>query len=115
MNTKILLRTLTEPHELQKELGAYNLEYQLEGDTLKVSVLHTDIETFQKIITKYLSAPYNYVNIKFPDKKSNVLIFPNRTFLIFDEETDRAVKEWALSIGLSKPETEWTTFYDKSL
>lgn len=113
MNTKILLRTITDTYELQKELGAYDFVYQLEGDVLKVNVLQTDIEAFKKIITKYLNAPYNYANIKFIDKKSNILIFPNRTFLVFDEETDRTAKEWALSTGLPQQESEWTTFYKK--
>lgn len=114
MNTKILLRTITDLDNLQKELGTYNFEYQLEGESLKVTVQNIDVDIFQKIITKYLNASYNYANVKFPDKKSNVLIFPTRTFLIFDQDTDRAAKEWAVSIGLPKEETGWTTFYSNA-
>lgn len=115
MNTKILLRTLTNPNELQNNLRANNFNFQLEEENLKAEVPYSGVKVFEEIIRKYLNAPYNYANVKFPDKKLNVLVFPSKSFLISDKQTDSAAKEWALAIGLSKPETVWTTFYDKSL
>lgn len=115
MNTKILLRTLTNQNELQNNLKTNNFNFQLEEENLRVEVPYADVKVFEGIIQKYLNAPYNYANVKFPDKKLNIIVFPNKIFLVSDKQTDSAAKEWALAIGLSKPETEWTTFYDKSL
>ena len=78
---------------------------------MEVQVPYSNMEIFGEIIKKYLNAPYNYANVKFPDRKLNVLIFPDKDFIISDEKTDKIAKDWALSAGLSKPETDWTTFY----
>lgn len=114
MNTKILLRTITDPEKLQNDLEANNFKFQLEDENLRVGVSYSDVEAFEKIVKKYFNAPYNYANIKFPDMKLNVLVFPNKTFRIDDDESNREAKEWAVSIGLPKSESEWTTFYNKN-
>lgn len=111
MNTKILLRTITDPEGLQLDLKAEHFEHQLNETTLEVEVFYSDLQKFGEIVKKNFNAPYNYTNVKFPTEKINILIFPNRDFLIKDLESDKKAKEWAISIGLPGAEAEWTTFY----
>ena|SRR3989344_1788551 len=111
MNTKILLRTINDTRELKEQLENSGFKIQVDDSKLEVEVDYSKIELFQKIIKEHLNAVYNYANVKFPDRKLNILIFPKKNFVINNIEADKNAKEWALSVGLSKPETEWTTFY----
>jgi len=110
-NTKILIRTIDRIEEFGSDIKNSGLNCQTSEDEVHIDVAYSDLEKFSKIIRKYLNAPYNYVNVKFPDKKLNVLIFPNKDFVISDKSSDMVAKDWALTIGLSEPETHWTTFY----
>ena len=111
MNTKILLRTINDLENLQTDLKNKGFDFRIDEEKIEVNVEYANIEIFREIIKTYLNAKYNYVNIKFPNQKLNILVFIDKTFFVNDKAIDISAKEWALSIGLSKPETEWTTFY----
>ena len=111
MNTKILLRTINDLEKLKVDLENKGFKIQISQEKMGVQVQYSDVKIFGKIIKKHLNAPYNYANVKFPYEKLNVLIFPKKDFTVTNERTDQTAKDWALSTGLSKPETDWTTFY----
>ncbi len=97
--------------KLETDLKNKGFSTQVSEEKMAVEVQYSDVEIFGEIIKRYLNAPYNYANVKFPNEKLNVVIFPEKDFIINNEETDKNAKEWALSTGLPKPETDWTTFY----
>ena len=96
---------------LRDELREGSFDFTFEDEGIMTQIDYSRLKEFATIIRKHLNAPYNYVDVKFPDKKLSHLIFLDKTWNIDNLKTDREAKEWALSVGLSKPETDWTTFF----
>ena len=111
MNAKILLRTIKDLDGLETELGNKSIPFRIFEDKMEAKIEYSDIDIFGEVIKKHLNALCNYVNVKFPERQLNVIIFPEKNFIVNSKQTDRNAKEWALSVGLPQPETEWTTFY----
>lgn len=112
MNTKVLLRTVIDIERLKKELKDNHFEFEFGEEVVYIKVQSTNLNQFENIIKSNLNALWNYANVKFSDQKTNIVIFPDRTFIIINKETDIEAKRWATSIGLPQQEAEWTTFYE---
>lgn len=99
--------------ELKSELMQVDFEFEKakNSDDIMVNVPLNRIFDFASIIQKYLNKPFNYVDVKFPDQKTTVIIFRERIFEIDNPEVDKNAKEWAISIGLPEKEADWPTFY----
>lgn len=111
MNAKILLRTVKNIEWLKNSLENGGFEFEFDEVQIKVNVPFSKIDIFKKIINNSMNAKFNYVNIKFPDEKKNVIVFPAKTFIVDNDISDEIAKNWALSMGLPKPESEWTLCY----
>ena len=114
-NAYILERTINNYAELKQALEQAGFAYQKEETDEDVTVMiSTDrVDEFAAIVQPYLNAPYNYVDVKFPDDKTTVIIFPGRIYRINNPTIDAEAKIWAISIGLPKKEAEWLIFYDQ--
>ncbi len=111
MNAKILLRTVKNIEDLKNALKSSDFKFESDETKIDVDVPFSKIDFFERIIKDSMNAKFNYVNVKFPDNKKNVIVFPEKSFIVTDDISDETAKKWALSMGLSKPETEWTICY----
>jgi hypothetical protein len=111
-NAYVLNRTMNEYPRLLislKEKGFLFLP-DTDGD-ITVDVPFFLVEDFATLIQQHLNAPYNYVDVQFPDEKKTVLIFQNKKFIIENSEQNMAVKKWAIEEGLLLEQTDWSVSF----
>ncbi len=113
-NAYILERTMSDYIKLKQALelaGFADQKEQSDGDIM-VTVPTDRVDNFAAIVQQHLNAPYNYVDVKFPNEKLTVIIFPDRIYRINNPTVDAEAKTWAISIGLPKEQADWATFYE---
>ncbi|MSR85717.1 hypothetical protein EXS71_04790 [Candidatus Uhrbacteria bacterium] len=115
-NAYILERTMNDYAELKQALEQGGFTYQKEeaDEDVTVTVPADQVGEFATVVQKHLNAPYNYVDVKFPNEKTTAIIFADRIYRINNPVIDEEAKVWAISIGLPKEQADWPTFYDQA-
>ena len=108
-NTYILDWTMNEYDELKTDLMKLGFEFVKEEgkEHLRVKVLFERIDEFEKLIQQHLNAPYNYVDVSFPEQKLLYIVFGIRVFKISNKDENKQAQEWAISIGLPSKQAVW--------
>lgn len=113
-NAYILERTMNDYAKLKESLEKAGFAYQKEqsDEDIMVTVPTDRVDDFAAIVQQHLNAPFNYVDAKFPDDKTTIIVFPDRTYRISNSVVDAEARTWAISIGLPKEQADWPTFYE---
>lgn len=113
MNAYILSWTMNDYAGLKEELRKAGFEFQKEDadEDIRAKVSFDRIDEFSALIKKHLNAPYNYVDIQFPEEKVTVIVFRDKTFFIHNQEECDAARTWAISIGLPEKQADWSIVF----
>lgn len=68
-------------------------------------------EEFANIVQPHLNAPYNYVDIKYPEENKLIIIFGAKRFLITNKKENEATKKWAIKLGLPMAQADWSHWF----
>ena len=84
LNAYILDWTMNEYNHLLAQLKEQNFSFQKEDNEehIRVDVPFSRIDEFTKSIQGHLNAPFNYVDIQYPNERKTVVIFQNKKFII---------------------------------
>ena len=106
-NAYILQRTITDWDDLLEKLRDGKFEFNKDGDgDIRVVVPLSRYEEFAKIVQAQLNAPYNYVDIGYPEEKVLVVVFEARVFVVKNKVELEEVKKWAIGMGLPPKEAD---------
>lgn len=111
-NAYILARTMNDYARLLVDLQKADFHFLrvLKGD-VRVAVPFLRFEEFSNLVQPHLNAPYNYVDIKYPEENKLMIIFGAKRFVITNLEENEAAKKWAIDMGLSAKEADWTHWF----
>ena len=106
----ILDWTMNDYAVLKKQLSHSGIVFEKEKDSehIRAAVPWNDRDTFIDIVQQHLNAPYNYVDVQFPDTKTTVVIFKDRQCVIKDEAENEQVKQWAIEQSLPPEQADWS-------
>ena len=115
-NAYILERTMNDYIELKQALDRAGFAHQKEknNEDVTVTVPMDRVDDFAVIVQRHLNTSYNYVDVKFPDNKTTIIVFPDRIYHINNPAIDAEAKIWAISIGLPNNEARWPIFYNQA-
>lgn len=68
-------------------------------------------EEFANTVQPHLNAPYNYVDIKYPEEDKLIIIFGAKRFVITRKEENEAAKKWAIEMGLPSKQADWSHWF----
>lgn len=112
-NTYILDWTMNEYERLLTRLKDEGFGFQKESgkEHVRVAVPFSFVDDFASLVQEHLDAPYNYVDIQYPDEKKTVVIFQNKKFVIENEQQNEVAKKWAIDLGLPKEQADWAVSF----
>lgn len=99
---RLLARLEDEGFVLQKEDGK---------EHVRVAVPFSLVDEFAKLVQEHLNAPYNYVDIQYPDEKKTIVVFQNKKFVIENDEQNEAARKWAIDLGLPTAQADWAVSF----
>lgn len=112
-NAYILDWTMNDYEELKEELSVAGFASEQEQDSehVRVEVPFEKVDEFAKLVQAHLNAPQNYVDIQYPEEKTTVVIFKDKSVHITSDDQNEEVRKWAMSIGLPKAQADWPTAF----
>lgn len=112
-NAFILDWTRNEYGRLLAQLKEQGFAFQKkEGRVhVRVDVPFFRWEEFANLIQPHLNAPYNYVDIKYPEKNKLIIIFGVKRFVITNKEENETAKKWAIDLGLPPAQADWSHWF----
>ena len=98
---------------LKTELTGAGFVFEREGraEHIRVVVPLERVEVFAGLCQKHLNAPFNYVDIQFPEQRATVIVFQQAAHFITSQIANDRVKAWALAMGLPAKQAGWATSY----
>ena len=112
-NAFILDWTMDDYDGLKAELSTAGFGFAQETGTghIRVAVPFARAGVFAETCQKHLNAPFNYVDVQFPEEGTTVIIFQAAAHFITSQEENDRVKAWALAMGLPPEQADWATSY----
>jgi hypothetical protein len=112
-NAYILDWTMNDYEILKQKLADAGFLYEKDesGEDIRVTVPYEQLSSFASIVQKFLNATQNYIDIQYPDIKKTILIFRDKLFTITNDKENKEAQDWAISIGLPKEQSDWSTSY----
>jgi hypothetical protein len=99
--------------QFKQELA--DASFPFDGETgsgnIRAAVPSERVQEFAALCQKRLTAPFNYVDLQYPDKHQTVIIFREKTFIITSREENERVKQWAIGLGLPPEQSDWGTSF----
>jgi len=113
LNAYILDWTMNEYEQLLTQLEELNFLFQKESDNnhVRVDVPFAKINDFTKLVQAHLNAPFNYVDIQYPNERKTVVIFQSKYFIIESDKQNEEVRNWAINLGLPIEQADWGNSY----
>lgn len=111
-NSYILSWTMNEYDRLLVNLAKASFAFLKEKgkDHVRIAVPFSRWEEFADLVQPHLNAPYNYVDITYPEDKL-IIIFGVKRFVITNKEENEAAKKWAIDLGLPTKQADWTHWF----
>ncbi len=108
-NAYVLDWTMDNYDLLKQELSRAGFSYRPEGDTndIRITIPFERVGEAAAILQSHLNAPYNYVDVQFPDERRTVIIFREKVFTIASQAENDTVVAWALARGLPREQADW--------
>lgn len=112
-NAYILDWTMNEYGRLLAQLKEKGFDFQKEEgkEHVCVDVPFLRWEEFANLVQPQLNAPYNYVDIRYPEGNKLIIIFGAKRFVITNKEENEAAKKWAISEGLPTAQADWSHWF----
>ncbi|MDP4008306.1 MAG: hypothetical protein Q8P68_03895 [Candidatus Peregrinibacteria bacterium] len=112
-NAYILDWTMNEYSRLLAQLKEQGFDFQKEEgeEHVRVDVPFFRWEEFANLVQPQLNAPYNYVDIKYPEENKLIIIFGAKRFVITNKEENEAAKKWAIDSGLPTAQADWSNWF----
>ena len=112
-NAYILDWTMNEYDRLLARLEDEGFIFQKEGDKENVrgAVPFSLVDNFTSLVQGHLNAPYNYVDIQYPDEKKTVVVFQNKKFVIENDEQNEMARKFAINLGLPTAQADWAVSF----
>ncbi|MBI2641864.1 hypothetical protein HYW87_04745 [Candidatus Roizmanbacteria bacterium] len=112
-NAYILDWTMNEYGCLLAQLKEQGFAFQKEEGTehARVDVPFFRWEEFANLVQPRLNAPYNYVDIEYPEENKLIIIFGTKRFVITNKEENVAAKKWAIDLGLPTAQADWSHWF----
>jgi hypothetical protein len=105
--------TMDDYAGLKRDLAesGFHFAKQVDAEHLRVLVPLERVSEFAALCQPHLNAPYNYIDIQYPQEKKTVLIFRQQLFIVSSQAENERVKAWAIALGLSPQQAEWGTSF----
>jgi hypothetical protein len=112
-NAYILDWTMDGFARLKQELADASFPFDQEtgSGNIRAAVPFERVQEFAGLCQKHLNAPFNYVDIQYPDEHKTVIIFRGKTFIITSREENERVRQWAIGLGLPPEQSDWGTSF----
>lgn len=112
-NVYVLEWTMNDYSGLLIQLKESDFVFEKEGDSedIRVDVLFSRREEFANIVQPHLNAPYNYVDIKYPEENQIYMIFGAKRITITNLAENEATKKWAIDLGLPREQADWSHWF----
>ena len=112
-NAYVLDWTMNNYDQFKKALVNSGLSFVGETGTehIRVAIPFKQFTAFARLCQTHLNAPFNYVDIQFPDEKTTVIVFGKASFVITDPHENEKVKQWAIDLGLPPEQADWPTSF----
>jgi hypothetical protein len=113
LNAYILDWTMDEYEQLLTQLERLGFFFQKDHDSnhVRVNVPFSKVNDFADLVQAHLNAPFNYVDIQFPQEKKTVVIFQGKHFTIENDQQNEEVINWAINLGLPTEQAKWGKSY----
>ena len=112
-NAYILDWTMNEYGRLLAQLKEQSFDFQKEEDKehVRVAVPFFRWEEFANMVQSHINAPYNYVDISYPDENKLIIIFGTKKFVITNIKENEIAKKWAIDQGLPTAQADWAHWF----
>ena len=112
-NAYILEWTMNDYSRLLVQLKEADFAFKKEPDSehVRVDVPFSRVDEFADIVEPHINAPYNYVDIKYPEENKLYAIFGAKRFVITNLEENEAAKKWAIDLGLPREQADWSHWF----
>jgi len=110
-NAYILNWTMNDYPALKAVLAASGIAVQPDDDDIRLAVPFERLHEISLLLQAHLNAPYNYVDIQFPDLRTTVIVFQQRIFTIRSAAENAEAQHWAIAQGLPPEQADWGTSY----
>jgi len=112
-NAYVLDWTMDGFDQFKQELmdASFPFDRETGSANIRVAVPLARVQEFAALCQKRLNAPYNYVDIQYPDEHKTVIIFRGKTFIITSHEENERVRQWAIGLGLPPEQSDWSTSF----
>jgi hypothetical protein len=111
LNAYVLSWTMNDYAALKAALHASGIATQPDAEDIRLSVPFERLHEVGGLLQSHLNAPYNYVDIQFPDLKTTVIVFQQRIFTIRSAAENAEAQHWAIAQGLPPEQADWGTSY----
>ena len=108
-NAYVLDWTMDDYGGLKAALSEAGFAFDREApeEHIRVTVPFARVEAFARLCQPHLNAPFNYIDVQYPDEGKTVIIFREALFNIADAEENRRVQQWAIAQGLPPAQADW--------
>ena len=111
LNAYVLGWTMNDYPDLRAELARLGLHSQDDEGDLRLAVPFDRLNEVVPLLQKHFNAPYNYVDIQFPDQQLTVIVFQHRQFMLRNPAENAAAQRWAIAQGLPPQQADWGTSF----
>jgi hypothetical protein len=112
-NAFIVDWTVSDYDGLKEKLTGAGFVFEREGTTphIRVRVPFDRVQVFAALCQEHMNAPFNYVDVQYPDRKTTVIVFQTAVHFITNREENERVKAQAINMGLPPDQADWATSY----
>lgn len=110
-NAYVLGWTMNDYPALKAALRASGIPIQPDAEDIRLAVPFESLHDVGRLLQAHLNAPFNYVDIQFPELKTTVIVFQQRIFTIRSAAENAEAQRWAIEQGLPPEQADWGTSF----
>lgn len=110
-NAYVLAWTMNDYPAFKAALCDSGIATLPDAEDIRLAVPFERLHEISRLLQSHLNAPFNYVDIQFPELKTTVIVFQQQIFTIRTAAENAEAQRWAIAQGLPPEQADWGTSY----